>query len=113
MTDRERPGPLWLTRPRVNRVVWKYDLALLTHLQLPQRAQVLHVGSQDNDVVLWVAVDPDAPKVERAFRVVGTGHEFDPSEVASYHGTAQLANGLVFHVLELWTDALRQEMLRG
>lgn len=106
-------GPFIIANPPANRVIWKYELAPFTRLQLPRGAQVLHVGGQEDEVVMWAAVAPDAPKVEREFRIVATGHDFDPDEVASYHGTAHLENGPVFHVLELWTDALRQEALRG
>jgi hypothetical protein len=89
-----------------NQVIWKYELAPLTQLHLPHGAQVLDVGSQDIEVVMWVAVDPHAEMDTRLFRVVPTGRPFDPAEVRSYVGSTQMANGLVFHVLELRCPAL-------
>ena len=89
-----------------NQVIWKYELAPLTQLQLPRGAQIVHVGSQDTEVVIWAAVDPTVEQdSNRLFRVVPTGRPFDPAEVHSYLGTTQMANGLVFHVLELRSPA--------
>lgn len=92
-------------RETANQVIWKFELAPLTQLQMPRGAQILHVGSQDVGVVIWAAVDPTAKMDNRLFRVVPTGRPFDPAEVHSYLGTTQMANGLVFHVLELRSPA--------
>jgi len=63
------------------KVVWKYPLSRdLTELaegviiEAPEEGKILKADIQDACLTLWILVDPDAPKVSRAFRIVGTGH---------------------------------------
>ena len=62
---------------------------------MPEDAQVVHVGQQHGVVTVWALVDPDAPKHEVTLSVVATGEPFD----GYYLGTAQMPNGLVWHVV--------------
>lgn len=83
------------------RKVWIYPLPITdtVTLQMPTGARLLDVQVQDNALVVWALVDPDAPTEARQFRVAGTGHpiEGDVAHIAS----VQLAGGaLVFHVFE-------------
>jgi hypothetical protein len=86
------------------KTVWKFPLAstVVTKLQLPVGAQVLTVQMQYDEPQLWVLVDPQAPKEERRFQLVGTGHEFEPQGALKYINTIQVQGGLfVFHLFEV------------
>lgn len=87
----------------MSQTVWKYSLpcAGVNRLLLPTGAQVLHVASQNDDLCLWVQVDPERSVVWRTFHVVGTGHDLPSDAVLRFVGTAMLfAGSLVLHVFE-------------
>jgi hypothetical protein len=80
--------------------IFKYELIIndVVTVPMPQGATVLTVQSQGGVLCLWAEVDPNAPPVDRYFRIVGTGHRFD-REGLRYVGTGQ--SGLfVWHVYE-------------
>lgn len=82
-------------------IVYKYELPTddRVELALPQGAELLTVGVQDDKLMLWARIDPSEPTVHRRFRVAGTGH---PAATGTYVGTAMLYNGrLVLHVFDL------------
>lgn len=82
------------------RAVYKYQLDRDV-VQLPEGAEVLHVGVQENSLCAWALVDPMKRAIEPRFRVAGTGHPLDVSELGKFHGTHMLNDGaLVFHVWE-------------
>ena len=97
--------------------VWKYPLLLdllppdePVVVQVPEGAEVLHVGVDPAvaRLAVWLAVDPYRTRVERRFRIIGTGWliEGPPAEnAARYCGTAVLG-GLVWHVLDFGEPAL-------
>lgn len=84
--------------------IWKYVLGepmtAVTHY-VPAGATFLQAQVQGDEVVLWAIVDPEMPKEERRFALLGTGYDltarFKPS---SFHGTVQQGN-LVWHVFEV------------
>lgn len=81
--------------------VWKYELKSLTPnvLAIPRDAQFLALQLQNGAPMMWFSVNPDAPKQERIFNIVGTGHEVP--ETAKYFGTIQIREGaIVLHVFE-------------
>lgn len=61
-------------------------------------AEVLSVGSQGDDVVIWVKENPDNVQVVRNIMGVMTGDMVDPTH--KHHGAVQLPNGIVVHVFE-------------
>lgn len=82
--------------------VWKWLLEMTDEntIEMPEGASVLSVQVQHEHPCLWALVRPDAPRIQRRFRIVGTGHEFDPTGL-TYVGTFQLYGGeLVFHLFE-------------
>jgi hypothetical protein len=82
------------------RKIWKFELAEKSTLQLPVDAEILTVGSQKDQICLWVALDTTAPKVDRHFVTVGTGQVI-ASEAVTFLGSAFLYdNQFVFHVFE-------------
>ncbi len=81
-------------------VIYKYRLAIgKTKVELPSGGRLLSVQSQGGEITLWVQIDM-TPLVERTFVVVGTGHEFEPTESWKYLDTVQIES-LVWHVFEV------------
>ena len=67
-------------------------------ISMPRGAKVLTAQAQFGMPVIWALVDPNAPVVERAFLMLGTGHDA-PTAALEYVGTIQLHDGsLVLHV---------------
>jgi len=64
---------------------------------LPLSAKVLHFGMQEDDFVIWVDTDTEAPTKQRRFFVVGTGHPI-PGR-ATYCGTV-MDGPFVWHLFE-------------
>lgn len=60
----------------MSQAVWKFPLKpKLNKITMPVGAQVIHVSSNTGEPCLWAVVnsDPDGPKEERMFLIVGTG----------------------------------------
>lgn len=67
-------------------------------IELPEDAEILHVGAQADKVCLWAIVDPEITDMESyAISVFATGEEL-PEEPGEYLGTVHLTNGTVNHV---------------
>lgn len=85
--------------------IYKYELhhdCGLVILEMPEGSKVLTVQSQGSIACLWAMVDTDKQKVERRFRIIGTGHGVDCVEELRYISTYQLLEGrLIFHVFEV------------
>lgn len=82
--------------------IFKYQLpigAAVPVLRMPSGGRVLTVQLQHGVITLWAEVEPEAPRVSRTFRIVGTGQAFDPTGL-DYVGTVQAESGLVWHVYE-------------
>ena len=80
------------------RTVFKYRLNFgVTTLPLPTGASVVYVGTQHEDVYLWVELHQDHPTESRVFIVHGTGHPID--HASTYVGTVQIPP-FVWHVYE-------------
>lgn len=76
-------------------MIWKYN-ANSSVVLVPKGAIPLSAGMQNGEVCVWMLVKPEAVKVEREFRVVGTGHIFD-SNGYSFIGTVQ-DGSFVWHI---------------
>jgi hypothetical protein len=85
--------------------VYKYPIAGADEftLSLPVGAQLLSVQMQNGQPCLWALVDPDTRPVNRKFRLAGTGHPIEQSNVELKYVSTFQANGgaLVFHVFEI------------
>ncbi len=88
------------------KTIHKFHLALLAHqphsIWMPDGAEILSVGEQDNSLVVWAIVDQDAPKVTYQFAVYGTGQplplDFDHNRKGNrFLGTVQ-QGPYVWHV---------------
>lgn len=94
-----------------DKVIFKYELGPRTQIQLPRGSRVLSVGTQGEDIFVWVerpfntaaASRPSMggdQEVTHLFQVIGTGHSFDRGKF-DFVGTVQLQElgmTLVFHV---------------
>jgi hypothetical protein len=84
--------------------IWKYPLEIVDYLQgksMPEGAQIVHVGLQNNIPTIWALVETTKRPEDRFFGIIGTGHEFS-GEHWKHVGTCEPDQlGLVWHVLEL------------
>lgn len=80
--------------------IYKYEITPETErLELPRSFKPLHVGEQNGRLFLWIYVDTNFENEEVIVDVVGTGWEYIcDGKYMQYVGTAQMSNGLVWHV---------------
>lgn len=93
--------------------VHKYSLQLedYTTVSMPQYAELLTVGEQNDQLMLWARVNTNCRTEVRRFRVVGTGH---PEAVGKYVGTALLHGGhLVLHVFDVTPSQSLADFITG
>lgn len=64
-------------------VIWKYQFAIteVFDVSMPVGAVPLHAELQDGMPTLWAQINPNAVRAKRRFRVIGTGHAFDPDRL--------------------------------
>ncbi len=81
-------------------VIYKYPLSPIDTniLRMPEGAKVIHLGSQDNQLMLWAIVQEGSPLETRQFNIYGTGHRVK-GELGEYIGTVQI-HPFVWHVFE-------------
>jgi len=86
--------------------VWKYNIPIKDHfsLLLPENAEILSFGVQNEQPNIWVLVRNVKPLIERKFRFCGTGHEISEyhKEKLKFIGTVMMMNdSLVWHLFEI------------
>ena len=67
-------------------------------IETKEGAEIISVGSQGNDVVVWVIENINNHVEHRNVFGKMTGESVNCSD--QYHGTTQMANGIVVHVFE-------------
>jgi hypothetical protein len=67
-------------------------------IEMPAFAEILSVGVQGHDIVLWALVEPTAVTETRMIAVIGTGWHV-PDGKHKFVGTVQMAH-LVWHVFD-------------
>ena len=81
--------------------IYKYKMMPNIHVELPKGAQILSVGLQDEEVYLWVKVNPNEQKNEtRMFLGRMTGHDISNDMQIHFIGTVFFKSGMVFHIFE-------------
>lgn len=90
----------------MKRVIWKFPLsAALTVVEAPALGRVVMCGLDPatGDPAVWIELNPDAPRVQRGFRVYGTGHEIlgDGGFPYDVHVGSLICGALVLHVYEV------------
>ena len=92
------------------KTVYKYKLPLDDYVKIvmPKGAEIISVGEQEQELVIWAVVDSTAIEHRnKVFRIAGTGHPLSrnlsngPDEKLLFIGTVQHSNGLVWHVFEV------------
>jgi len=90
------------------RKIYKYPLEITdTQIVMLPLGTILSVMEQNNKIVLYALVDPNAKPVDHIIDMYGTGHEvpdFDdglpfPQE-RRFIGAVPMTTGLVFHIFE-------------
>ena len=86
--------------------IYKFLIQSETSVKMPQDAEILSVGVQDQEPYLWAAVDPEKPIVERDIRAYITGEEIEGStddwKIGTYIGSAhEIVGWMVVHVFDL------------
>jgi hypothetical protein len=82
------------------KTIWKFEVEPECIIEIPAGAQILSVGVQNNDVFMWVMVDPSAPTSRRKINVYGTGTQL-PENPGVFIGTVMLYSGnFVGHVFD-------------
>lgn len=82
------------------KTVWKYQLSHKSTVALPGHAKVLSCGVQGEDIFIWAEVETENTPEDRAFVVVGTGHQIDRTKRLTFIGTV-FVGPFVFHVYEV------------
>lgn len=80
--------------------IWKFNLDIVYGPQsvlLPASAQIIHFALQDKQPRFWAILDPEAPRKQRFFVIVGTGQEVPAHAV--YVGSIE--RGFVWHLFEV------------
>jgi hypothetical protein len=83
--------------------IWKYglDIADTQELPLPLGAEILSVGVQNDNLVLWAICDPyQQTRSPRTIEIFGTGHSIDRDTRRKFIGTVQMSS-LVWHIFEV------------
>lgn len=84
--------------------VFKYKIPIEDQplVRLPLGAQILSVGQQNDQLLLWAMVDPAEMRTKRhTFRVAGTGPEIAEVNELKFLGTVHIDDGCtVLHVFE-------------
>lgn len=83
--------------------IYRFDLPVVDEftLSMPEFSRILCVGERGGTGHMWVMLNPELKKVERKFRIIGTGHPIPDSAGLEYIGTFFMASGkLVWHVFE-------------
>ncbi len=87
----------------MSHAIYKYKLKLghgHSAFDIDPAGTPLHVGiDMDGDICVWVRVRPGIPTVQRIFRIIPTGKEYDAEDV-SYIGTVH-QGPLVWHIHEV------------
>ena len=79
--------------------VYKYPLPIENSLTLPlpEYHQIVHVDTQNDQPMVWVLLDPDAPKRLFQYAIVGTGQPV-PEGYAHVRTFQQFDGMLVWHL---------------
>lgn len=91
----------------VSATIWKFPIPVnlgqpFGTFDVPVGATFRHLANQNDELALWFEVDPDAPREQRSFLLIGTGHKIPEDAALRYLGTALFHGGtLVLHCYEI------------
>lgn len=91
----------------MNKKIYKYKLDFSNsgkrNLSLPSSSEILSCQLQDNEIMIWVLIDPKVAETELFyFEIFGPGHEVgcDMGISRKFLNTVQFFNGLVYHIFQ-------------
>jgi hypothetical protein len=92
--------PSQTTVAAMGEAIWKFELHPWSNaIDMPQGAKILSVGVQGSAIVMWALCDIEATMAPRLVSATPTGVSLPRAyHGATFVGTAQMADGLVFHV---------------
>lgn len=83
--------------------IWKFSFQQSRlagrEIAMPEKAEILTVQMQNDEITLWAICDPEAKKVTRKFDIVGTGWAYNFAD-KKYIGTVQ-DGAYVWHLFEI------------
>ena len=84
------------------KTIHKYTLDVYKNfwVNVKEGAEVLSVGMQHNNIVVWARVNPDNRTVARRFPVYGTGNEIAPDDDALPLIGTVFQDDFVWHVFD-------------
>lgn len=82
--------------------IYKYQflIADTVHIEMPEKAKVLSVDTQNNTPFLWAMVNTEWVKETRKFYVAGTGNVLTELWLFKSHLATIQLNGYVWHIFE-------------
>lgn len=89
-----------------NRTIWKFPIAIgkITAIEAPAHAQVrlAALDPASGGPAIWIELDPQAPRVERRFRIYPTGSEIEGDGGFPYpiHVGSLIDRSFVWHIFE-------------
>lgn len=83
-------------------MIWKLRVDPWTGITAaPRGSTILSAGVQEDEIMVWARCDPAAPLVARDVYAYATGERLPAwTEQATFIGTVQMGDGLVFHVFD-------------
>ncbi len=81
--------------------IWKFEINPASFLvNMPKGAEVISVGTQENCIMIWAKVNPEAKICIRRFPVYGTSHEISEEDLSiPFIGTV-IMESFVWHVFD-------------
>lgn len=82
------------------KTIWKFPLDIVgtNRVDMPVGAHVISVKTQHGRPTIWAMCAPENMLEQRIFRIVGTGHLFNPQ--GHMHIGTVIIDGFVWHVFE-------------
>ncbi len=86
-------------------IIYKYKfMNRCETIELPADAEILDIQIQDYEATMWVLLNTEDEKIERTFKMFGTGVEIkiiDSEHFYEYLSTVQFENEEVYHIFEI------------
>ena len=86
------------------KTIWKFKLEIekLQKLEMPKKAEIIAVKTQNETPFLWAVVDTEAQKETRTFEIVPTGSAIESKKHDYLSSLFYMKDSLVQHVFEVF-----------
>jgi|GEM_PF-3265708 len=83
-----------------NLVIYKYPLTEIHEIvKIPKGGRVLSAGAQNDQIYIWVLINPNNTPIVRDFIIAGTGQKFSTNRELIFISRVTMGN-FEFHVFE-------------